>query len=233
MLRGSRVKGPVVTNEEEPATPNPLATGADDGAARVLLMRHGQTHANAQGFFLGRRDEGVTGLGEEQSRRAVAGLVAWRPDRIICSPLKRCKALIAEPAAREIGIESLVDERLFEFDFGPLEGMTFDEVIARDLPFPWGPRAAAWPPAQGGESFDDFLARIGDACDEIERLEGRTAIVVHGGVIRGFLGNWLNMGTDEVNHLIVRNVDGFVFRVRPGFAELESYGIHPEDLADY
>ena len=94
-----------MTREKETATPNPLATAADDETPRVLLMRHAQTHANAQGFFLGRRDEGVTGLGEEQSRRAVAGLVAWRPDRIICSPLKRCKTMIAEPAARELGIE--------------------------------------------------------------------------------------------------------------------------------
>ena len=60
-----------MTREKETATPNPLATTRDDGVPRVLLMRHAQTHANAQGFFLGRRDEGVTGLGEEQSRRAV------------------------------------------------------------------------------------------------------------------------------------------------------------------
>ena len=141
--------------------------------------------------------------------------------------------MIAEPAARELGIEAQVDERLVEFDFGPIEGMSFDDVIERDLPFPWGPRAAGWPPDGGGESFDGFLARIRSASDDLERLEGRTAVVVHGGVIRGFMGNWLNMGTDEVNHLIVRNVDGFVFRVRPGFAELESYGIHPEDLGNY
>lgn len=201
--------------------------------SRVLLMRHAQTHANARGFFLGRRDEGVTELGEEQSRRAIAGLIAWRPDRIICSPLKRCRAMIAEPAAVELGLEAQVDERLIEFDFGPIEGMSFDDVIERNLPFPWGPRAATWPPAQGGESFDDFLVRIRSVSDDIERLEGRTAVIVHGGVIRGFMGNWLNMGTDEVNHLIVRNVDGFVFRVRAGFAELESYGIHPEDLGNY
>lgn len=50
--------------------------------------------------------------------------------------------MIAEPAARELGVELRVDERLIEFDFGPIEGMTFDDVIERDLPFPWGPRAA-------------------------------------------------------------------------------------------
>ena len=220
-------------HEGDTTTPNPLATGAKDEMPRVLLMRHAQTHANSQGFFLGRRDEGVTALGEEQSRRAVEGLVAWRPDRIICSPLKRCRMMIAEPAARELGVELRVDERLIEFDFGPIEGMTFDDVIERDLPFPWGPRAAMWPPAQGGASFDDFLARIREASEELERLEGRTAVVVHGGVIRGFLANWLAMGPDEVNHLIVRNVDSFVFRTRPGFAELESYGIHLGDLGGY
>ena len=162
------MKGVVVTREKEAATPNPLATTRDDGVPRVLLMRHAQTHANARGFFLGRRDEGVTKLGEEQSRRAVAGLVAWRPDRIICSPLKRCKTLIAEQAAAKLGIEAQVDERLVEFDFGPIEGMSFDDVIERDLPFPWGPRAAAWPPDGGGESFDGFLARIRSASDDIE-----------------------------------------------------------------
>lgn len=60
-------------HEGDTTTPNPLATGAKDEMPRVLLMRHAQTHANSQGFFLGRRDEGVTALGEEQSRRAVEG----------------------------------------------------------------------------------------------------------------------------------------------------------------
>lgn len=124
-----------MTREKETATPNPLATTRDDGVPRVLLMRHAQTHANAQGFFLGRRDEGVTGLGEEQSRRAVAGLVAWRPDRIICSPLKRCKTMIAEPAAASSASRPQVDERLVEFDFGPIEGMSFDDVIERTFRF--------------------------------------------------------------------------------------------------
>lgn len=215
------------------ATPNPLSDSRSDGIARVLLMRHAQTEANSKGFFLGRRDEGVTELGAEQSARAVAGLVDWKPDRIVCSPLQRCRELIAEPAARELDVDLIVDERLIEFDFGPIEGMTFDDVIERDLPFPWGPRAVNWPSAEGGESFDDFLERIGEACRDIEHFDGRTAVVAHGGIIRGIFGYWLDMGTDDINHLIVRNVDSFVFRTRPGFAELESYGIHPDDLAKY
>lgn len=223
----------MATGMSDNTTPNPLASGVQDDFPRVLLMRHAQTNANAQGFFLGRHDEGVSELGSRQSLEAVKGLVAWEPDRIICSPLQRCRRMIAEPAAQELGIQAQVDERLTEFDFGPIEGMTFDDVLANDLPFPWGPRAAQWPPASGGESFDAFLQRLKAACDDIEQFEGRTAVIAHGGVIRGIFANWLSMGTDEVNHLVVRNVDSFVFRVRPGFAELEAYGIHPADLGRY
>lgn len=214
-------------------TSNPLACSKDDGMARVLLMRHGQTDANARGVFLGRRDEGVTALGEAQSARAVDGVVSWKPDRIVCSPLMRCKTMIAEPAAEELGIELIVDDRLIEFDFGVIEDLSFDDVIEKDLPFPWGPRSKDWPGDGGGEAFEDFIARIGESCKEIEQLDGRTAVIAHGGVIRGIFGHWLSMGTDDINHLIVRNVDSFVFRTRSGFAELESYGIHPEDLANY
>lgn len=213
-------------------TPNPLSSGSDD-MGRVLLMRHAQTSANAQGYFLGRRDEGVTGLGERQSRQAVEGLVAWHPDRIITSPLKRCREFIAEPAADALGIAAQIDERLIEFDFGPIEGIGFADVVERDMPFPWGPRAAGWPPPAGGETFQAFGERLSELAHDLELMQGRTAVVAHGGVIRGFFSVWLGMDTDDINHLIVCNVDSFVFRMRPGFAELESYGIHPEDLGRY
>lgn len=222
-----------MTNSKAASTANPLASSLDDGAPRVLLMRHAQTFANEKGLFLGRKDDGVTPLGEAQSERAVAGLVSWKPARIMCSPLQRCRKMIAEPAAEELGVELIVDERLIEFDFGPIEGMTFDDVMAKDLPFPWGPRAAHWPCDGGGEPFDEFLQRLSEACKDIEAWEGRTAVVVHGGVIRGMMAHWLSLGPLDINHLIVRNVDSFIFRMQRNFAELESYGIHPEDLANY
>ncbi len=219
---------------EKPADmPSPIATDAADGKARILLMRHAQTFANASGFFLGRRDEGVTEVGQAQSQRAVEGLVAWKPELIVTSPLMRCRTLIATPAAARLGIDMRVDERLTEFDFGPVEGMSFEDVVARGMPFPWGPKSAQWPPHEGGESFDDFIARVGEAARDIEQTKRRVAVVAHGGVIRGFLAVWLNMSTDDINHLIVRNVDSFVFRSEPGFVELEAFGIHPEDLAAY
>ena len=68
---------------------NPISTDRKPEIPRVLLMRHAQTFANANDYFLGQLDEGITEVGEQQSRRAVAGLVAWKPDRIVTSPLLR------------------------------------------------------------------------------------------------------------------------------------------------
>lgn len=212
---------------------DPISVDSCAGIPRLLLMRHAQTHANAAGYFLGSRDEGVTEVGEEQSRRAVEGLVSWKPDRIVTSPLIRCRELIAEPASHELGIECTVDERIREFDFGPLEGRTYADIVHEGLPFPWGPGAGAWPPAGGGERMEDFVARIADAARDYEQLEGRTAIICHGGVIRGFFCVWFSMGADEINRLVVQNVNSFIFRGAPGNVSLERFGLLPESLGKY
>lgn len=212
---------------------DPISVDSCAGIPRLLLMRHAQTHANAAGYFLGSRDEGVTEVGEEQSRRAVSGLVSWKPDRIVTSPLIRCRELIAEPAARELGIECTVDERIREFDFGPLEGRTYADIVREGLPFPWGPGAGAWPPTGGGERMEDFVARIADAAHDYEQLEGRTAVICHGGVIRGFFCVWFSMGADEINRLVVQNVNSFIFRSAPCNVSLERFGLLPESLGEY
>ncbi len=212
---------------------NPISVDACEGVPRILLMRHAQTHANAAGYFLGSRDEGVTEVGKEQSRRAVVGLASWKPDRIITSPLSRCRKLIAEPAARELGIECTVDERIREFDFGPLEGRTYEDIVREGLPFPWGPGAQNWPPAGGGERMEDFVARIADAARDYEQLEGRTAVICHGGVIRGFFCVWFSLGPDEINRLVVQNVNSFIFSSAPGNVSLERFGLRSESLGEY
>lgn len=212
---------------------NPISTDCKTEIPRVLLMRHAQTFANANDYFLGQLDEGITEVGEQQSRRAVAGLVAWKPDRIVTSPLLRCRMKIAEPAAEALGVPLVVDERIKEFDFGPLEGKTFSEVIERGYPFPWGPGSEEWPPDGGGETMGHFVARLSAAADDLEQFKGRTAVIAHGGVIRGFFSVWLGMRQDALNQLVVPNVHSYVFRSTPGNVCLERFGLKPEHLGDY
>lgn len=212
---------------------NPIETASDPGIPRVLLVRHAQTFANANDYFLGQRDEGITEEGERQSARAVAGIVDWAPNRIVTSPLMRCREKIAAPAAEVLGVPLEIDERLKEFDFGPLEGKTFSEAMEKGYPFPWGPGSDEWPPEEGGETMPEFLERLARAARDLEGREGRTAVVCHGGVIRGLFAVWLGVEVGTLNQLVVGNVSGCVFRTNPGDVLLERFGLRPEDFGKY
>lgn len=215
-------------------TNNPLSSGGSPDAARLLITRHAQTQSNVGGFFSGAADVGLSELGERQSADAVEAIVAWGPERVITSPLARCREAIAEPAAEALGISVEVDERIREFDFGPLEGVAFAEAAERGISLPWGPQAAHWPQvvadAGCGETMDDFIARLASAAAEFELLAGRTAIVCHGGVIRGLMHVWFGIGVETMNRLIVANVSSLVLRVRPGNVCLERFGLAPDEL---
>lgn len=212
---------------------NPIATGSEPEVPRVLIVRHAQTFANAHDYFLGQLDEGITEVGEQQSAAAVQGIVDWAPERIVTSPLLRCCEKIAGPAAEALGVPLEIDERLKEFDFGPLEGKTFAEVVEKGYPFPWGPGSEEWPPAEGGETMPHFLERLGHAAHDLEGRPGRTAVVCHGGVIRGLFAVWLHLDIATLNQLVVGNVSGCVFRTQPGDVLLERFGLKPADFGKY
>ena len=214
---------------------NPLSPGNDPVLPRLLLMRHAQTVTNLGGYFSGTGDVEVSELGREQSAAAVEGLVAWGPERIVTSPLSRARKMIAEPAGRALGVPVTVDERISEFDFGPLEGVRFADAARRGLSLPWGPGSERWPQlveeAGTGETMEAFIARLADAAADLERMPGRTAVICHGGVIRGLMCVWFGFGVEAINRLVVGNVSSALLRVAPGNVCLEAFGLQPEDLA--
>ncbi len=210
---------------------NPIATENDVAANRILLVRHGGTYANAGGYFLGKVDADVNERGRQQSARAVEGICAWHPDRVVSSPLRRCFQEIAVPVSEELGVSLEADQRIREFDFGPLEGKTYVQVVGEQLPFPWGPGSEDWPPSEGGESMEYFLGRVGEVASELEALQGRTAVICHGGIIRAFMAHWLDLEIDTLNKLEVANVSSVVFKVSQGHVQLEKFGLTPEQLA--
>jgi probable phosphoglycerate mutase len=99
--------------------------------------------------------------------------------RAFVSPLQR-----ARQTAALLGIENpLIDARLAEHDWGAWEGLTRDEILARD-----GPDALSHagldlhPP--GGESTRDFVARVAAFLREAVAGEGDAVCVTHRGVLR-------------------------------------------------
>lgn len=194
---------------------------------RVLFMRHPQTEANVARTYLGQRNSPLSPMGEEQAARAADALVAWRPDRIVSSPLDRCLA-IARPAAARLGIDLEVDERAIEFRFGELEGKTAAEARELGIALPWSSNGS-WPCA-GAERLEDAALRLGSLCDELARCGQNVAVVTHGGMVRTVFSAALGMPLESIWQLDVQNVSSTVFFAHDGRLYLESFGLTPEEL---
>jgi broad specificity phosphatase PhoE len=134
----------------------------------LLLVRHGQTAANAAGQLLGRADVPLTETGLQQ---AAALAVALGPvDRVISSPLQR-----ARQTAAAFGSHVDVDDRWTELDYG-----IYDELPLVDVPMElwerWRSDAEYAPPE--GESLASVGRRVHRACGELAPAAADTDIVV-------------------------------------------------------
>ncbi len=143
---------------------------------KVLYVRHGQSETNLRGVFAGGADDTpLTDLGRDQAKQAGAELKNKSIDHIIASPLSRTLET-AQIIASQIGFDPKkiqIDPRLKEYDVGSgngmkAEGMTAAEMVA--LPGAEDPGAAA--------------GRIKSALLDIDKQQGTTLIVAHGGVGR-------------------------------------------------
>jgi broad specificity phosphatase PhoE len=197
---------------------------------KLLLMRHPQTMQNLELRYQGQRNVPLSPLGEQQRDRAVQGLINWHPDLLYSSPLDRCRA-IATPVAEALDLELNIDDRLMEMNFGRLEGLTHDEAIEQGIGFPWDPSAGEWPVA-GAETMEQFASRLMAAADALAQLEGRVAVVTHGGAIRAISSYWLHISPEFLWGMAVRNVESAIFSADGlGTIYLENFGLQPEWLS--
>ena len=123
----------------------------------LLLTRHGTTVAGDGVMLGGQFDVPLSGDGRREAAALARRLEGVRIDRIVASPMIRAMET-AEIVARGRPFE--IDERLRELDYGRWEGLTYEEIDARDpeLRLRWeaDPAATSSP---GGESGDDVANR--------------------------------------------------------------------------
>lgn len=143
-------------------------------APRILLVRHGQTDANAERRFCGRWDLPLNAAGIAE----IAPLAAWSPivRAVYSSPLRR-----AQQTAAVLGSAQL-EPALAELDQGAVEGLTGPEVEAAHpglLERWWSrPGDLVFP---GGESMATLQGRVVPAVLRIARdaPAGLVALVGH------------------------------------------------------
>jgi broad specificity phosphatase PhoE len=116
----------------------------------LVLVRHGQTEANARGLLLGRADPPLSDLG----RRQAAALATRLPDdaRVVASPLLRTRE-----TAAAFGRPVDIDDRWIELDYGTFDGKAVVDVPA-DVWREW--RADPHFVPAGGESLATLGIRV-------------------------------------------------------------------------
>jgi len=139
-------------------------------ALTLVLTRHGLTDRSRPEQHLGQHiDIGLNAAGREQAGRLAGRLDGVAFDRVVSSPSRRAleTARLVAP-----GREIETDARLLELDYGSWEGLTYEQVFARDgharTLWEADPAGLACP---GGESGNEVAARVRSFLEE-EVLEG-------------------------------------------------------------
>ncbi len=147
----------------------------------ILLLRHGQTAANASGTLQGHQPTPLNLTGVRQATLLADRLGAWRPRvrALVSSDLPRA-AQTAGPIAAACHLSVKTDARWRERGFGLLEGKP---VGSREI---WQVAGGEVDPP-GAEPSADFLGRVRQALLAVaaaHRGRPTVAVVTHGGPIR-------------------------------------------------
>jgi broad specificity phosphatase PhoE len=143
---------------------------------RLFLVRHGESTYNAEGRLQGQADPPLTPRGRAEAEALAQVLDGVAPARAIASDLVRARetaALLGHPDAP-------TDPRLREIDVGEWSGRPISDFPSGSEPS-WrgGPLV---PP--GGEAWEELVARVGAALDDLLAAGGPWLVVAHGGVVR-------------------------------------------------
>jgi len=171
---------------------------------RLFLVRHGETEGQSSVRYHGRTDVPLSALGRAQMARARHALGGQRFDAVYASTLSRS----VEAATIIAGVETTVTRvaGFDEIDFGEWEGLTAEEIRARDPE-----RYAHWVAPRtdfaypDGESVSAFRARVVRALHEVlaQAPPGHLLFAVHKGIIRSILTELLQLDERQRRTLTV------------------------------
>lgn len=175
----------------------------------LIFVRHGETESNSRGLLHGRTDIPLAPSGRHQATMVARRIAEiGNINSIISSPLERALSTATE-IGRSTGVDPIVEPRLTEFDFGDLEGLTFDDLQTKhpelylsmidphgfDRRFP------------NGESRSALHDRVVAALQRIDVAEanGPVVVVAHLVVIATAVAHLTSGDPHDVIRYLVRN----------------------------
>jgi broad specificity phosphatase PhoE len=133
----------------------------------LILVRHGESTANAAGLLVGRQDAPLTERGLAQAH--TLGPVLGNVTRVISSPLARARAT-AEALGTGLPVE--IDERWVEIDYGEFDGEALGSVPA-EVWARWRSDPEFRP--ADGETLSEAGLRVRSACQDLFASDGHGA----------------------------------------------------------
>lgn len=187
----------------------------------IVVVRHGRTAANASGLLLGRADPPLDDVGHEQAAAVAAGLP--RPDRVVSSPLARCRG-----TAASFGVDVDEDPRFVELDYGEWDGRPVSDVTSEEWAR-WRTDLGWAPP--GGESLAALGVRVraglADLAADPRSESGVIVVVTHVSPVKAALAWALGVGDEVAWRCFVAPGSVTEIAVAGGRPSLRSFGLAP------
>jgi broad specificity phosphatase PhoE len=166
------------------------------------FIRHGQSVANAEGWFAGQKDAPLTALGRAQAEATERAVANTSFDRALCSDLSRAHDT-ALTVLRGRNVPLTVTPALRERTCGTWEGRVIAELEAEGVM----PTFSGWESRPGnGESLRDVALRVCRLFASMPDVDS-TLIVSHGALMRAVLGQVDGTPTGEIGEWRPKNCE--------------------------
>lgn len=196
------------------------AKKARDTRPALVLVRHGESQANAEGKMAGKMNIPLTALGRKQAKAVGRTLRGFRFDRAFSSTRIRARDTLslALGAAGQGAIRTAPRRALDERAYGILEGVTHADATTRHGAARLKKWRLSWnegPP--GGESMKQVSARTGRFLEReiIPRLAAGETILLasHKHPLRALIAQIEGLTRAELDALDVPNAAPIVYRL--------------------
>jgi broad specificity phosphatase PhoE len=181
---------------------------------KITLVRHAEVEERYQNCYNGHNDIGLSNNGKLQAKELAKKLDMSEFDAVFCSDLRRAKETLRHSlhpkSTSSLSLtahvkETIFTDRLREKSWGRHEGMSYDEIVAKEkieyIDF------LQWIKALDGEPYEEYIKRVKEFfLDYLPSLNKENILVVtHSGVIRVLLSIINGITLEEAFSIKIEN----------------------------